>query len=97
MVEGYMNNKRFFVGNTGWKIFWDDTNSLWKLSSSKKKLMFGKHTEFQTYPLGKNYWQIFNDTRCIYPNPDKVLINFSPCNASSFTCDDGTCISMVGR
>ena len=97
MVEGDMNKKRFFVGNTGWKIFWDDTNSLWKLSSPKKKFMFGKHTEFETYPLGKNYWQIFNDTRCIYPNPDKILINMSPCNSSSFTCDDGTCIPMVGR
>ena len=93
MVEGDMNKKRFFARNTGW----DEDNQLWKLRSPKKEYMYGMHTEFVTYPLGKNYWQIVNDTRCVYPNPEKVQINMSPCNASSFTCDDGTCIPMTGR
>ena len=97
MVEGDMNKKRFFVGNTGWKIYWDEEGEFWKLGSLKKKNMYGTHTEFKTYPLGKNYWHIVNDTNCIYPNPEKVLINMSPCNSSSFTCDDGTCIPMTGR
>ena len=92
-----MNKKRFFAGNTGWRIYWDDEMALWKLGSPKKQNMFGLHSEFQTYPLGKNYWQIINDTNCVYPNPDKILINMSPCNSSSFTCDDGTCIQMTGR
>ena len=97
MVEGDMNKKRFFAGNTGWKIFWDEDGALWKLSSPKKKNMYGVHSEFETYPLGKNYWKMVNDSRCDYENPDKVLITMSPCNASSFTCDDGTCIQMTGR
>ena len=97
MVEGDVNKKRFFAGNTGWRIYWDDDMSLWKLGSPPKKNMVGFHSEFQTYPLGKNYWKIVNDTRCVYPNPDKILINMSPCNSSSFTCDDGTCIQMTGR
>ena len=97
MVEGDMNKKRFFAGNTGWKIYWEEDGEVWKLGSPKKEFMYGIHTEFKTYPLGKNYWNIVNDTRCIYPNPEKVLINMSPCNTSSFTCDDGTCIHMSGR
>ena len=97
MVEGDMNKKRYFAGNTGWKIYWDEEGEFWKLGSLKKKNMYGTHTEFKTYPLGKNYWHIVNDTNCIYPNPEKVLINMSPCNSSSFSCDDGTCIPMIGR
>jgi hypothetical protein len=97
MVEGDLNEKRFFAGNTGWRIFWDADRELWRLSSPKKENMFGLHTEFATYPLGKNYWRIVNDTRCTYPNPERVLINMSPCNSSSFTCDDGTCIPMTMR
>ena len=97
MVEGDTNKKRFFAGKTGWKIFWDTDGELWRLSSPKRKDMYGLHTEFATYPLGKNYWQIVNDSQCIYPDPQKVQINMSPCNSSSFTCDDGYCIQMIGR
>jgi hypothetical protein len=97
MVEGDVNQKRFFAGNTGWRIFWDADSELWKLNSPKKENMFGDHTERATYPLGKNYWKIVNDSRCTYPNPEMVLINMSPCNSSSFTCDDGTCIPMTMR
>ena len=75
MVEGDMNKKRLFAGNTGWKIYWDENGELWKLAGPKKEFMYGTHTEFKTYPLGKNYWNIVNDTRCTYPNPEKVLIN----------------------
>ena len=97
MVEGDKNMKRFLAGNLGWRIFWDDTGKLWRLNSPKAEFTYGTHTEFQTYPLGKNYWSIVNDTRCSYPNTEKVLLNLSPCNSTSFTCNDGTCVPMIGR
>ena len=97
MIEGDKNKKRFLAGNTGWRIFWDTNGELWRLSSPKEENMYGIHTEFATYPLGKNYWSILNDTKCTYPNNEKVLLNLSPCNSTSFTCDDGTCILMTGR
>ena len=97
MIEGEINQKRYFSGNTGWRIFWDEANELWELSSPNMENMIGTHTEFETYPLGKRFWKIVNDTRCSYPNPDKVLLNMSPCNSSSFTCDDGSCIPMTKR
>ena len=97
MIEGDKNKKRYLAGNTGWRIFWDNSGELWRLSSPKEKNMYGLHTEFATYPLGKNYWSIVNDTRCSYQNPEKVLLNLSPCNSTSFTCDDGTCIPMTDR
>ena len=97
MIEGEINQKRYFSGNTGWRIFWDKANELWELSSPNMENMIGTHTEFETYPLGKRFWKIVNDTRCSYPNPDKVLLNMSPCNSSSFTCDDGSCIPMTKR
>ena len=97
MLDGDINGKRFFGGNTGWKIYWDDASEYWKLSSPKQENMFGAHTEFATYPVRKNYWKIVNDSRCIYPDPDKVLINLSPCDETSFTCDDGTCVPIEVR
>ena len=97
MIEGDKNKKRFFAGNTGWRIFWDNDGELWRLSSPKEEHMYGLHTEFATYPVGKNYWSIVNDTRCTYPDQEKLLLNLSPCNSTSFTCDDGTCIPMTGR
>ena len=97
MIEGSTNKKRFFAGNTGWRIYWDDSGELWRLSSPKEEYMYGLHTQFETYPLGKNYWSIVNDSRCVYSDPEKVLLNLSPCNATSFTCDDGTCVPMTGR
>ena len=97
MIEGDKNKKRFLAGNTGWSIFWENIGELWRLSNPKEENMYGLHTEFATYPIGKNYWSIINDTRCTYPNNEKVLLNLSPCNSTSFTCDDGTCIPMTGR
>ena len=97
MVEGDKNKKRFLAGNNGWRIFWDSTAKLWRLNSPKEEFTYGTHTEFPTYPLGKNYWSIVNDTRCSSPNTEKVLLNLSPCNSTSFTCNDGTCVPMTGR
>jgi hypothetical protein len=51
MVEGDTNKKQFFAGKTGWRIFWDTDGELWRLSSPKRKDMYGLHTEFATYPL----------------------------------------------
>ena len=97
MVDGDKNKKRFLTGNEGWRIFWDSTAKLWRLNSPKEEFTYGTHTEFTTYPIGKNYWSIVNDTRCSYPNTEKVLLNLSPCNSTSFTCNDGTCVPMTGR
>ena len=97
MIEGDKNKKRFLAGNTGWMIFWDSNGELWRLSNPNEEHMYGLHSEFATYPIGKNYWSIINDTRCTYPNTEKVMLNLSPCNSTSFTCDDGTCVPMTGR
>ena len=94
-VEGVTNKKRFFVGRTGWRLFWD--GNLWSLSSPNFKHTFGTHTEFSTYPLGKKYWSIVNDSQCVYPDSDNVEISITPCNTSAFTCDDGSCIPMIKR
>ena len=95
LVEGVTNKKRFFVGRTGWRLFWD--GNLWSLSSPNFEYTFGTHTEFSTYPLGKKYWSIVNDSQCVYPDSDNVEISITPCNTSAFTCDDGSCIAMNKR
>ena len=82
MVEGDLNKKHFFAGSTGWKIFWDAWGALWKLGTLKKENVLGFHSEFE------NYWKIINDSRCDYPNPDKILINMSPWSSSAFTFND---------
>ena len=96
MVEGDKNKKRFFAGSTGWRLFWDTGSDSWRLSSHKKKNVYVSHTDFATYPLGKKYWSIVNDT-CVYPNPQKVQLGISSCKSSLFSCDDGSCIPMSGR
>ena len=97
MIEGDKNKKRFLAGNNGWRIFWDNAAKLWRLNSPNEEFTYGTHAEFSTYPIGKNYWSIVNDSRCTYPNSDKVLLNLSPCNSTSFTCNDGTCVPMTER
>ena len=52
-----------------------------------------KSTDFT---FGKREWTILNDT-CSGEEVEKKMLNLSPCNSSSFTCDDGICISMDSR
>ena len=41
--------------------------------------------------------QVVDDPKCNYQDANSVFLNLSPCNASSFTCDNGICISMTKR
>ena len=36
MIEGATNKKRYFAGNTGWKIYWDNSGELWRLSNQQR-------------------------------------------------------------
>ena len=54
-----------------------------------------RHTD-EKYPFGKREWTIVNDT-CSTEETEKKVLNLSPCDSSSFTCDDGICIPMTSR
>ena len=97
MVDGDRNTKRFFTGNNGWEIVWDGDNNHWRMNNTNDEYKYATHSDFVTYPLGKRYWKIVNESRCSYPDPDRVLLNMSPCNDTEFTCDDGSCVPMTKR
>ena len=97
MADGEINEKRFFTGNRGWKIYWDSEKNNWRIGNPSHNTIYGLHTAATTYPLGKNYWKIVNDTKCEYPDSNRIVLNMSPCNESEFTCDEGACIPMGKR
>ena len=55
-------------------------------------IIFSARSHFQNYIT-----QVENDLKCKYQNADSVVLNLSPCDRTSFTCDDGICIGMEKR
>ena len=96
MRTGHLEDKRFFTGNYGWKIQWKDGK--WKILHEKKNHTQLVYNHGSLYPFGRNYWENgVNDTSCIGMEGQSLLINLSPCDESSFTCDNGFCIPMEKR
>ena len=98
MRVGHMGNRRFFQGDFGWIIQWTDDkwqiiNDLLTFSVRPSRLVYHHGS---LYPFGRNYWENINDTSCIGTD-DTLLLNLTPCNMSSFTCDNGFCIPMEKR
>ena len=87
-------NTRYFTGNFGWQMSWNDTDDLFMIKNVKYPYIYA-HTD-EKYPFGKREWTIVNDT-CSTEETEKKVLNLSPCDSSSFTCDDGICIPMTSR
>ncbi|XP_059089598.1 uncharacterized protein LOC131885543 [Tigriopus californicus] len=55
------------------------------------------HNTSQDYPLGKRSWYFVNES-CLHNRFQIRRLKLTTCEAESqFTCDDGTCISIMGR
>ena len=96
MQDKTFNVKRFFKGNYGWKLGWD--GSEWKITHEKKNQTELVHSQGSMYPLGKKFWQITGEENsCKELQGKPILLNLTPCNESSFSCDNGICIPMEKR
>ena len=51
-------------------------------------------SEEQSLPLGKRKWTI---DRGLFGKTEELVLTFSSCNKSEFTCSDGSCTAMSSR
>ncbi|XP_023338843.1 uncharacterized protein LOC111709412 [Eurytemora carolleeae] len=96
IAETLMNDKRFFISNYGWIIYWNGKNwcikNIAKSSNSTGILI----SSSVTYPVGRFTWNIENDACTI--NKDAALtLTLTNCAEDEFTCDNGNCVSMEKR
>ena len=100
MRKGFEGSKRFFTGNYGWKLRWMSRDGMdkWRIVHEKKNHTELVYSHGSLYPFGRFFWENGeNDTSCIGMEGKSILLNLSPCNESSFTCDNGFCIPMEKR
>ena len=88
--------RRFFVGNFGWQMKWDNDQSLWKLASKTSNETYATQAD-STYPLGRKKWSVYNDKCNTRGGMEVLFLTFSPCREDEFTCDSGNCIPMEMR
>ena len=88
--------RRFFSGNFGWKMAWDNDQRLWKLASKTTNETFATQTD-TTYPLGRKQWTVYNDKCNTRGGSEVMFLTFSPCREDEFTCDSGNCVPMEKR
>ena len=90
------NMRRYFFGNRGWKMAWDDDEKLWKLASQTTNETYATQVE-STYPLGRKKWTVVKDKCNTGGGTEDLFLTFSPCRGNEFTCDSGNCVPMENR
>ena len=87
-----------FVGHYSSRIVFNDTSQQWKLTDAKS---FANGLAWATkvsYAIGKHEWTISNDSvLCNQGRPYNTKLKLTGCDVEEFTCDDGQCITMLGR
>ena len=74
-----------------------DQYGTYPLGKNYWKVQILNNVFIRDFTLLNFLFKVFNDTKCAYQNTDSLHLNLSPCNSSSFTCDDGICIPMSRR
>ena len=93
--DGY-DMRRYFSGNSGWQMAWDNGIKAWRLASKQTNDTYAIQTDTK-YPLGRKEWTIVND-KCNAREGSEVLsLMFSACAQDEFTCDSGNCVPMEKR
>ena len=95
-IEDGKELRRFFVGNFGWQIKWDNDHRYWKLSALTTNVTYATQAD-TTYPLGRKQWSVFNDKCNTKGGMEVLFLTFSPCQEDEFTCESGNCVPMGNR
>ena len=88
--------RKYFSGNFGWKIVWDNSDKIWRLSSKLSNTTFATQAD-PSYPLGRKLWSVFNDKCNLVGGTELLYLTFSSCRENEFTCDNGICVPMDKR
>ena len=97
-VDHEKQKRRRFTGPTGWQMIYSTEKETWMIVNPRLPDM--NLTLISTgeihIPTGKHEWSIANNT-CNngVTNVEKLLL--SACDSNQFTCDEGSCISMLRR
>ena len=85
-----------FVGTTGWVINFDKVDNTWKIEHKAYMGNTIKLLDSSRRPFGKKTWEVGNYI-CAQGDTVPLVLLLSNCDADQFTCNDGTCVPLVGR
>ena len=95
-TQGLTGGHYAFDGYATTKIYFDQTNNLWRMELlSSKNIIATAHTSFGKYPYGTHMWHI-------PPTNDEegysFFLNLNGCDIyDEFNCYDGSCVSIDKR
>ena len=86
---------RAFGGTYGGSIKRNNVSLNWEIASPDN-FRRATYNGSKLYPLGRNTWQITNDT-CTGAGSVQISLILTACSMEQFTCDDGLCVGMDKR
>ena len=86
---------RGFGGSYGGSLQRNNESLYWKITSPDNH-RHALYTGQKLYPLGRNTWEVTNDT-CTGTSTTRISLILTACKTDQFTCDDGLCVSMEKR
>ena len=93
-TDKFLNGHYSFDGYTNSRITFDNKSQLWLLELLSKPSIYATTEMIPIdYPLGSRHWDV---TTPIFKG--KVVLNLNSCDDfTSFSCNDGACVSIEER